>query len=158
MNNHDSIERRILESAGAGRMPEELRGHLAECATCRETATVTGFMMKLAGIEKDAPLPNAGIVWLKAQLLQNRQIQDQASQAISQVQRTTWIVIVGCWAAVLAWKWEMVSSWMNDASLSRLIMSSISGNDGISLPFVLALLGLMTATALFAVHSMLADE
>jgi hypothetical protein len=158
VNAHDSLEREVLESSREGRMPERLRDHIAGCALCRETASIAGFMQKLAGAEKDAPLPSPGIVWLKAQLLQNRQMQDQASQAISLVQRTTWIVIGACWAAVLAWKWETVESWLSDASLSRLVVASVSGNDGISLPFVLMLAGLMAATGLLAVHGVLADE
>lgn len=158
MNPHETIEREVLEASRTGRIPESLESHLTTCASCAETASVAGFMRKLAGAEKDAPLPDPGILWLKAQLLQNRQLHEQTSQALSRVQKTTWIVIGTCWAAVLAWKWETVSSWLNDASVSRLIMSSISEGDGISLPFMLLLAGLMGVTALFAAHSVLADE
>ncbi len=158
MSPHEKIEREILQASREGRIPDTLQSHLETCASCGETASVAGFMQKLAGAEKDAPLPDPGILWLKAQLLQNRQIHEQTSHALSLVQRTTWIVIGTCWAAVLAWKWDTVSSWLDDASVSRLIVSSISEGQGISLPFMLLLAGLMGVTALFAAHSVFADE
>ncbi|HUF18774.1 MAG TPA: hypothetical protein VMS12_12090 [Thermoanaerobaculia bacterium] len=158
MNAHEAIEREVVETSRSGRVSETLRDHIAECASCKETASVAGFMQRLAGAEKDAPLPDPGIVRLKAQLLQNQLMEEQASQALSRVQRTTWILIGTCWATVLVWKWGTVESWLGDASLSRRIMESVSGGAGISLPFVLMLVGLMAATGLLAVHSVLADE
>jgi hypothetical protein len=77
-----------------------LREHLAACETCRQDAEVAAWMIAFADLPADpAKLPDPGMLWWKAQLLQRWDAQRRATEPIEtgqQVQVGIGVAGAGC--------------------------------------------------------------
>jgi predicted anti-sigma-YlaC factor YlaD len=77
-------ERDVLEAVSTGGWPArtdaELRAHVADCAVCRDlVAAAVAFEEEATTARAQAQVPDAGVVWLRAQL---RARQDAARVAV----------------------------------------------------------------------------
>ena len=101
----------VLRAAREDEWNESLRAHAAECARCRNLAQVATFMNKLGAAEdRQAPLPDPELVWLKAQVLARQARKERAlkplvvAEALGQAAAA---LVVG---ALLTWKWPLVTA------------------------------------------------
>ena len=104
-------EPRVLEAATSGRWDTALRRHLEECSACAEVALVAGFMNEAEADMAEARLPDAELVWWKAQLKARRAATERATQPIAVVEKAACAGGGLALIAVLAFLWPSVQAW-----------------------------------------------
>ena len=157
-------ERAVTEMLQSGRWPEAcdsaLRSHVENCAVCSEIVLVAQFLQEdHAALLAEMKLPDAGLVWWKAQLRARREAAELATRPIALAERFA----VACGAAALlvfiVWNRTDLHTWLgrlasfghNDAHwfLSLLVTSL---NQPLSAFFVASasLLALLMACLVYA--------
>jgi len=116
----------VSEMLHAGRWPEAcdpaLRLHVKGCAACSEIVLVAQFLREeRASMCADAKLPDAGLVWWKAQLRARREALEFATRPIALAERFAAACGLVCLLACITWKWNDFHHW-----LGRLESFSIS--------------------------------
>ena len=109
-------EGEILKAVEAGGWTDELRTHTLSCQVCADTALVAGFLR-----EADAgtvSVPEAGLVWWKAQLRQRREATQRAMRPVVIAER---VALAGAGAALL---WSV--SWLTGLN-SALSVGMLAG-------------------------------
>ena len=115
------------------------------------------WMQQFAAIEdRQHALPDPGVIWLKARVLQSAKAVERASRPITTAQIAAYTVIAGCWAALLIWKWNALEAWINAFRPSRLLFAQQGAS--LSFPFVMAFIALGSVTAMLAMHTIFAEE
>jgi hypothetical protein len=104
-------EPRVLEAATGGQWEAALRQHLNECPACAEVALVASFMNEAEADAAEARLPDAELVWWKAQLKARRAAADRASQPIALVEKAACAGGGLALIAALAFLWPYVQAW-----------------------------------------------
>ena len=61
-------EKQVLEALRSVELSPELLNHVATCAACADLVLVSKFLQSEAENVREAALPDAGLVWRKAQL------------------------------------------------------------------------------------------
>jgi hypothetical protein len=114
-------EQEVLEAAQIGRwrkrLDDSLSMHIAQCPVCAEVALVAQFLQRedeLASVE--AALPEAGLVWWKAQLLARRAAAERAAQPIAIVERVACASAVLSLVALVIWQWSRIQGWLSELS------------------------------------------
>ena len=71
-----------------------------------------------------------------------------------------YLIVAGSWAALLTWKWNSLSAWLNTFSPSRIVLSGAgaSAATSLSLTFFMMLIALASVTVMLAFHTILAEE
>lgn len=82
---------------------DDLRAHALACPLCAETALVAGFLREAAATP--VTVPEAGLVWWKAQLRRRREAAERALRPIAIAER----VCVAAAAATVVWSVIWVS-------------------------------------------------
>ena len=101
----------VLQAARAGEANESLRDHAADCARCRDLLQVATFMKKLdAAEEKQAPLPDPELVWLKAQVLARQAQKDRALKPLVLAEAVGQAAAALAVGAFLTWQWPLVTA------------------------------------------------
>jgi hypothetical protein len=128
-------------------------------------AEVDAWMQQFAKIEvRNRPLPDANTLWVKARLLQSTAAMERASRPITRVQIAAYLIVAGSWAALLTWKWNALSAWLNSFSPARIVLAgagasaSASAATSLSLTFFMMLIALASVTVMLAFHTILAEE
>lgn len=110
----------------AGRMSAELAAHLAECERCREAAMLAAEMeAAYADARAVAVVPDAGLVWWKAQMRARRKAERAAARPITAMQVIAFACAMGfvgaCFGATSRWFQtafnvvvEQVQAWLNN--------------------------------------------
>jgi hypothetical protein len=97
------LEETVLNAALAGRWTDELRSHIRECAICSEVALVANACaVEIKAV--DESIPNAGLVWWKAQLQSRRRARERALLPILLAERLAVLVATTCAVGILVWK------------------------------------------------------
>ncbi len=141
----------------SGQDDPALRDHLAGCESCRQDAEVAAWMIAFADLPAGPiALPDPGMLWWKAQLLQRWDAQRRAIEPIEKGQQVqVGIGVAGC-AALLYWLWPHVQAWagrVTAADLTALAPSSPGG-----LMAIVAIGGLLAAaTVVVAIRGIFAD-
>ena len=105
----------VLRAARADEWSESLRAHAAECARCRDLVQVTTFMNKLGAAEdKQAPLPDPELVWLKAQVLARQARKERALKPLVVAEALGQAAAALGVGAFLTWKWPLVMALATD--------------------------------------------
>lgn len=152
------FEADVLRAAQDDRWTDALRRHLAECDQCVATASVTPWMSRFARIgDREHPLPDPQIVWLKAQLLQNSADVARVSRPLNVLQIVAYLVVAGSWAALLTWKWDAVQQWLSGLTPTGMVENMAAGQS-LSMSFFGLLIVLATMTMTLALHTILAEE
>ena len=110
MKNHPCPhEDAVVAAARTGDWTSELSAHRDGCMTCAELTLVVAAMAAdaeaLDGMAR--PLPDAGVIWLRARLAERENIYRRATRAIVWVQRATIAVVaaIGLAFAPSLWAW-----------------------------------------------------
>jgi hypothetical protein len=104
-------EMRVLEAATSGRWEPALQRHLEECPACSEVALVAGFMNATEADAAEARLPDAELVWWKAQLKARRAAAEKATQPIAMAEKVACAGGGLALIAVLAFLWPYLHAW-----------------------------------------------
>ncbi|HEY0143664.1 MAG TPA: hypothetical protein VGF48_22425 [Thermoanaerobaculia bacterium] len=144
----------------AGRITDTLRDHMSECVDCAAAASVSPWMQRFAGFsDREHILPNPAVLWLKAQLLRGSADAARISRPLTIVQLFSYAVIAAGWAALLTWKWDVVAAWLRGMTPSGIVANASSASGAsLSFPFFAMILVLGSATAMLALHTIVADE
>ena len=107
----------VLEAVQAGRWQdlsdETLRRHVAACPVCADVALVARFLNEQGDLARsEAALPEAGLVWWKAQLKARRTAAQEAAQPIAIVESAAWASGAMVLLAGLIWQWPRIDSWL----------------------------------------------
>jgi len=156
----------VIAAARAGREADErLRAHVAGCASCREAVEVVTWMRRLADTTGERrELPPAATIWWKAQLARRWESERRASRPIEQMQRVELGLGLASVAALVAWVWPALPSWIDRFVApflatrvlpARLVPLPEAAGHAVVLVLVVLLLGGMLIA--FA-HRALADE
>ena len=89
------FESEVLAAVMEARWPEcagaELRAHVEECAICRDVAaTAAAFEADRETLRAEAALPDAGLVWWRAQLRARREAAKVAGRPIRRRRYWPW--------------------------------------------------------------------
>ena len=122
------------------------------------TASVAPWMTRFARIsDRERQLPDPQIVWLKAQLLQGSADIARVSRPLNFLQLVAYLVVAGCWAALLTWKWETVEQWIKGLTPTGMVQNVATGQS-LSMSFFALLIVLAMGTVSLALHTILAEE
>lgn len=113
------LEPRVLEAANSGVWEPSLSRHLDECPSCSEVALVAGFMNEADAELAAVPLPDAELVWWKAQLKARRAAAEKATQPIAVVEKLACaggglaliVVLAVVWPSIRGWAELVFSNW-----------------------------------------------
>lgn len=108
----------VIEAARSGAWDTELRKHVAGCHACAEVALAAGALNAMrASDQAEARIPDAGLMWWKAQLLSKRAAGERATKPISFVEHFAYACGVFAAVAVCVWQWSAIRGWF--ASMGR---------------------------------------
>ena len=105
----------ILEALRTGNWNDSHSQHLNDCSDCRETVDVTRWM-RLSAQGHREPLPDAKIVWLRAQIAGETARRDRVLAPVMLAHILVQVIIGVCSAAWLFWKWPEIGP-----ALTRLV-------------------------------------
>ena len=124
-------------------------------------AEVDAWMQQFAKIDdRRRPLPDASALWVKAKLLQSTAAMERASRPITRVQIAAYLIVAGSWAALLTWKWNALSAWLNSFRPASIVLAgaTASAATSLSLTFFMMVIALASVTVMLAFHTILAEE
>jgi hypothetical protein len=117
----------------------DLREHAAGCVSCQEALWLAEQLGGPAQDADEAPLPEPGRIYWRAQLLQRRTLADRATRSIRMVQQISVAAALVVIAAVTVAAWPAVEG------AARLIVSGGSSGPRV-LPGMVVLLTLLAVT------------
>jgi hypothetical protein len=95
------LEPEILDAVLTGRLTDDLRAHAAECTTCGEVAKIAGLVRDdFNQAQRQAQVPTAGAVWLRAQIRAREEAARTAARPIVLTQALTIAALIGLLVAV----------------------------------------------------------
>ena len=152
-------ETHVQRAAAENQWTDALRTHVTTCEDCAAAAAIAPFMYRFSRTnERQHRLPDASVVWLKAQLLRGNLIADRASRPLNVLQVAAYILVAGGWAALVTWKWAELQTWMLSFT-PKSVVGGIAGTQTmVSAPLVLAIMVLASMTVMLALHTILAEE
>lgn len=103
---HCNFEEKVAEASCSGNWDDALLAHIASCSVCEEVALVANYLSEsIAASHVSANLPDATLIWSKAQLAARRDAIERAMRPILWTRRfalgSCAVVIVT--AVVMAW-------------------------------------------------------
>ena len=118
----------VLQSLWPDRVDADLRAHVAGCEICSDVAAVAGALEETSSeMRSRTALPDAGLVWWRAQLRARREAVQAAGRPITVAQ----LVALACAVGLLGACWGATSTWFQ-ATLGW-VSSSLAGFDLTSL-------------------------
>lgn len=165
-------EARVVRCARTGFWDADLEQHVASCQACAEAASVARLLNQMRSAdEASARVPDAALMWRKAQFFAARDAGERATRPISFVERFAYALAAVCVVAACVWRWHSIRGWVaaagksgastvsssasNIAAYSSRVLShpgieTISfGSSGI---FIVAAFGVLLLCALLAVY------
>lgn len=129
-------EPRAIQCARSGFWERGLAEHVASCPVCSEAVSVARLLNGLrVEDETSARVPDAALMWRKAQFLAARDAGERATQPINLVERFAYALAVVCIAALSVWQWHAIRGWVaaaggRGASAASASMSGLAGHFG----------------------------
>jgi hypothetical protein len=124
-------------------------------------AEVDAWMQQFAKLDdRRGALPDAGTLWIKARLLQSTAAMERAARPITRIQIAAYALVAAGWAALVTWKWNALSAWLNSLKPARIILGAAGAQaaNSLSLTFLMAIIALASVTVMLAFHTILAEE
>jgi len=122
MKPHDcERELLVIQAARSGVWDSALRAHVADCESCADAALAAQALnaMRVAD-ELEPRIPDAGLMWWKAQLLSKRAAAERATRPIRFVEHLAYACGGFVFVMICIWRWAMIrgwfASWMTGAS------------------------------------------
>jgi hypothetical protein len=114
-------EQAVAEMVQGGHWPDScdpaLKAHLEHCAACSEVVLAAQFLLEeKAALLATLKLPDAGLVWWKAQLRARREAAATATRPIALAERFALACGLAGLVACLVWKWAVVHAWLGGLS------------------------------------------
>ena len=104
-------EAAVLRAVESNNWTEELRSHADTCEVCSEVTLVAHYLQADAQeTMAEAPLPDAGLIWWKAQRQARREAAERATLPIVILERVSWGVGALSTAGLLAWFWPQIEA------------------------------------------------
>jgi len=155
----------VTELLQSGRWPEAcdaaLRSHVESCAVCSEVALVAGLLREEnAALLADVKLPDAGLVWWKAQLRARREAAEFAARPIALAERFALACGLAVLLAFMVWKRGDLHTWLgrlasfghSDAHwLQSLVLNSLNQPASVFFVASASLLVLFMACLVYAI-------
>ena len=85
-------ENAVVEAARTAEWTPELQAHRASCAVCADAALVAEFLCQEQ--EQDVKVPDAGLIWWKAEIRRKLELQDQALKPVRWAERAAAVALV----------------------------------------------------------------
>ena len=102
----------VIEAVRSGSWDADLREHAAHCESCSDAALAARVLNEMRAVDlAEARIPDAGLMWWKAQLVAKRTAAERATQPISFVERFTYVCGVICFIGVCVWQWDAIRAW-----------------------------------------------
>jgi hypothetical protein len=153
------FENDVRRAARQGRWSDELRLHRQGCEECAATAAVGPWLTEFAALpDRQHILPAASIIWIKAQILQSQRSAERVARPLGLLQSAAYLIVAGCWAALLNWKWSALQQWINGLTPGGFVSAATTGGTSLSLSLMLMVLVLASLTVMVAMHTILAEE
>lgn len=109
----------VIDAVRTGRWNPDLQEHAARCQSCAEAALAARVFNEMRAIdEAEARIPDAGLMWWKAQLIAKREAAERATQPINFVERFAYTWAALCAIGVCIWEWHSIRAWL--ASLANI--------------------------------------
>jgi hypothetical protein len=127
-------EAEVLEALRSGAWEPELRQHVQECAVCSELLVVAEFLQSEAAIPASEPaLPDAGMMWWRAQLAARRAAVKRATWPIRLFGKLAWLggVFLGLWSllgsgSTLTSQLSQQPWWSSPAGVAALVCGAVA--------------------------------
>lgn len=162
---HCEKEQAVTELIHSGRWPEAcdtaMRSHVENCAICSEVVLVARLLQEEnASLLADVRLPDAGLVWWKAQLRARREAAELATRPIALAEKFALASGLAVLLAFIIWKWADFHAWLgrlanfghSDAQwLQGLLLNSLSQPFSLLLLTSTSLLVLFMACLVYAI-------
>jgi hypothetical protein len=102
----------VIEAVRSGSWDADLREHPAHCDSCSDAALAARVLNEMRAVDQaEARIPDAGLMWWKAQLVAKRTAAERATQPISFVERFTYACGIFCFIGVCVWQWDAIRAW-----------------------------------------------
>jgi hypothetical protein len=103
----------VIDAARTGSWDAELRQHISDCHACADVALAAQAMNEMRAIdEAEARVPDAGLMWWKAQLLSKRAAGERATQPIRFVEHFSYACGIAVFIGVCVWQWAAIRGWL----------------------------------------------
>lgn len=122
-------EELVVRAVRSGHWTDALRTHAASCESCAEAMLVAGLMMEDAAHDEPA-VPDAGLVWWKAELRFKRERAERALRPILFAERVATVALAAAIAAGTALLWPESPS-LAMATLGGLAVLAVFGGSAI---------------------------
>lgn len=126
-------EAEVLEGLRAGAWEPELRQHAQECSACAELIMVSEFLHEASASEAEPVLPDAGMIWWRAQLAARRAAVKRATQPIRLFGKLAWLggVFLALWflfgsGSTLASQLSQQPWWSSPAGVAALACGAVA--------------------------------
>jgi hypothetical protein len=151
-----------------GVLPDDLRRHVAGCATCREVAEVITMLRRDgAEMEAHASVPAAGQIWWRSAVRARMEAAQAAARPVSWAQGMTAATLFGVVCAALVLTWPSLrrvgglagSRLMDglDGNVLQLLPTMVAAVER-SLPLALAVMAVVVIAPLAVLYFALAGE
>jgi len=123
----------VLKAGRSGMSEEALRAHAAECSVCAEIVQVSQWMQTLAeSPERADALPDAGLMWWRAQLSEKQAKMDRAQNILGWAEFIFATLLLAGLVGWLIWNWNLIQTRLTSISAGvqqQLLttMSSVAG-------------------------------
>lgn len=136
----------VIEAARSGSWDADLCRHVAECHACADVALAAQAMNQMRAMDEvEARIPDAGLMWWKAQLLSKRAAGERATRPIRFVEHFSYACGIAVFIGVCVWQWAAIRGWLASiwpsvwgGSKTQLAVSSASHFDTQSLQTTIA--------------------
>lgn len=102
----------VIEAARSGLWDDDLRKHVGDCEACADVALAASALNAMrASDQVEARIPDAGLMWWKAQLLSKRAAGERATRPISFIEHFAYACGIFAVLAVCVWQWSAIRGW-----------------------------------------------
>ncbi|HUJ29957.1 MAG TPA: hypothetical protein VLY23_01655 [Candidatus Acidoferrum sp.] len=102
----------VIEAVRTGAWDADLRNHVAKCPACSDVALAALSLNEMRAVdEAESHVPDAGLMWWKAQLLAKRAAAERATEPITFVERFAYACGLFCFVGVCVWQWQAIRGW-----------------------------------------------
>lgn len=160
-------ESRVIEAARSDRWDAGLRRHVSQCETCGGAALAARLLNEMRAADEAEPrIPDAGLVWWKAQLLARQEAAERATQPINFVERLAYFWVALGVGGACVWQWPAIRAWLEalgsyvSGPFSAAISSWASTSAYVQGPGLLLAVsaGIFLAFVVFAAYFALSEE
>ena len=102
----------VLKAVESGEWSKGLPAHAKTCEVCSDALLVAHYLQSQAqAAQAEAPLPDAGLIWWKAQLQAKRAAAERATRPIVILEKISYAVGAVGIAVLLVWFWPQIANW-----------------------------------------------